>query len=193
MVSYEKIISNFKKLLEETESPLFGSSSKEQLGELQQLVGNKVSRFIEFYEKYQPQHDFPTLDCYLTLLDIDGILVENQNGEPGEHLAKYGVFVFATTAGGDVVCIDTNNCKDGDPAVLIASHNFCFYNEELGCVELADVPDAVSDAFEDADYIPLNYANIKKSLPKIESSFLKFMDKLSQNKYEDIEEYLDFD
>ena len=193
MVSYEKIISNFTKILDETESLLFAPPTEEQLEKLRQLVGNKVPKFIYFYEKYEPQHGFPTLDCYLNLLDIDDILTENQDGEPGEHLAKYGVFVFATTVGGDLVCIDTNNCKDGDPAVLVASHTFCSFNYDLGCVELYDVPDAVSDAYEEADYIPLNYTNIKKSLPKIESSFLKFMDKLSRNKYEDIEEYLDFD
>ena len=193
MVSYEKIISNFTKILDETGSSLFAPPTEEQLEKLRQLVGNKVPKFIDFYEKYEPQHGFPTLDCYLNLLDIDDILTENQDGEPGEHLAKYGVFVFATTVGGDLVCIDTNNCKDGDPAVLVASHTFCSFNYDLGCVELYDVPDAVSDAYEEADYIPLNYTNIKKSLPKIERSFLKFMDKLSRNKYEDIEEYLDFD
>ena len=147
MVSYEKIISNFTKILDETEAPLFAPPTEEQLEKLRQLVGNKVPKFIDFYEKYEPQHGFPTLDCYLNLLDIDDILTENQDGEPGEHLAKYGVFVFATTVGGDLVCIDANNCKDGDPAVLVASHTFCSYNYDLGCFELYDVPDSFSDEY----------------------------------------------
>lgn len=193
MVSYENIVANFQKLFGETESPLFVPAAKEEFEKLQRLVGDKASKFLEFYERYQPQHGFPPLDCYLNLLDIDSILREHQDLAPGIYLAEYGVFVFATTVGGDVVCIDTNNCKDGDPAVLIASHTFCAYNEDLGCVELYDVPDTVGDAYEDAAYIPLNYANIKKGMPKIEKSFLKFMDKLSRNKYEDIEEYLDFE
>ncbi len=61
MVSYEKIISNFTKILDETESSLFAHPTEEQLEKLRQLVGNKVPKFIDFYEKYEPQHGFPTL------------------------------------------------------------------------------------------------------------------------------------
>lgn len=194
MESYEKIVANFKKLFGETKEPMFAPATEEEMKKLRQLVGDDVPKFLEFYEKYQPQYGLPTMDCYLNLCDIDSILTENLDGEPGEHLAKYGVFAFATTVGGDLVCIDTNNCKEGDPAVLIASHTFCFYNDDMRRVELYDVPESVSDEYEDADYIPLNYANIKKCLPRIEKSFIKFMDKLSRNQYEDIEEeYLDFD
>jgi len=39
--------------------------------------------------------------------------------------------------------------------------------------------------------VAVNYPNIKKCLTKIEASFLLFMEKLSQNEYEDIEEYLE--
>lgn len=195
MISYDKIIGNFKTMFEqeEKERSLFVPSTIQQLESLKGLIGDSAKVFIDFYKEYQPCHGFPTLDCYVSLLDIDSIIVENTNGAPGEYLAQFGVFVFATTVGGNVICIDTNNCKNGDPAVLIASCNFCFYNEEKQYIEISDAPDYVMDEYEDDEAIILNYPNIKKCLPKIEKSFSKFMDKLSRNFYEDIEEYLDFD
>ena len=53
------------------------------------------------------------------MLDIESILDENTNFAPGSYLSQFGVFVFATTVRGNGICIDTNDCKNGDPAVLI--------------------------------------------------------------------------
>ena len=195
MKSYEKIIGNFETMFgqEVDGEPLFKQTTTQQLEKLKGLVGNSVTAFVDFYKECQPCHGFPTLDCYVNLLDIESILDENTNLAPRNDLSQFGVFVFATTVGGNGICIDTNDCKDGDPAVLIASCGFCFYNEEKQYIEIADAPDDVMDEYADDEPIILNYPNIKKCLPRIEKSFLKFMDKLSRNCYDDIEEYLDFD
>ena len=195
MKSYEKIIGNFEAMLgqEVNGEPLFRPATTQQLEKLKQLVGYSATVFMDFYKEYQPCNKFPALDCYVNLLDIESILDENINLAPGIDLSPFGVFVFATTTGGNVICIDTNDCKNGDPAVLIASCDFCFYNEEKQYIEIADAPDDVMDEYKDDEPIILNYTNIKKCMPRIEKSFLKFMDKLSRNCYDDIEEYLDFD
>lgn len=190
MKSKEKVVKNFQKMFDEED--LFISSSNEQIEKLENLIGKKVEKFIDFYQDYQP-YEIPMLDCYVKLLDIDNIIMENTYGEPGKYLAEYGVYVFALTVGGGVICIDTNNVHNGDAPVLIADVDFCFYNERLQDVEIANAPEKVFDKLKDDEVLTLNYPNIKKSLCKIENSFEKFMIKLSKNKYEDIEEYLDFD
>lgn len=172
MVSYEKIIGNFEILFKQEahEEPLFIPATTQQLEDLKKLVGDSATVFMDFYKEYQPCYGVPALDCYVNMLDIDSIIVENTNGEPGEYLAQFGVIVFATTVGGNVICIDTNDCKNGDPAVLIASCDFCFYDEEKQHIEIAYVPDDVMDEYEDNEPIILNYTNIKKCLPSTPSS-----------------------
>lgn len=184
----DKIIENFNKMYGRTD--LFVESSPDQIEKLKRLFGDKVYKIIEFYSKYQPDN-LPMLESYVRLLGIDSIMEENMDFAPGKYLAEYGVYVFATTAGGHGLCIDTNNVKLGDASILIADHDFCSYNENYDCVEIEIAPDKVLDKLGDDEILRLNYPNIKKSLPKIENSFLKFMRKLSTNKYEDIEEYLD--
>ena len=186
----EKVVKNLKKIL--SEENLFVPATDEQIRKLEELVGKKVEKFIDFYQNYQP-YKMPMLDCYVQLLDIDNIIMENTYGEPGKYLAQYGVYVFALTAGGNVLCIDTNDIHHGDASVLIAEADFCFYNESLQCIEISNAPEKVFDMLEDDEVLVLNYPNIKKSLCKLEKSFAKFMLKLSKNKYEDVEEYLDFD
>ena len=183
----DKLIKNFNKMYGRED--LFVQANSEQVEKLINLFGDKVYKIIEFYSKYQPDN-LPMLDSYVRLLGIDSIIEENKNICPGIYLSKYGVYVFATTAGGHGLCIDTNDVKNGDASVLIADHDFCSYNELYDCVEIQIAPDKVFDKLADNEILPLNYPNIKKSLPKIESSFIKFMKKLSMNRYEDIEEYL---
>ena len=86
----------------------------------------------------------PMLDSYVSLLGIDRIILENTRGEPWKFLAEYGVFVFAITVGGNVLCVDTNDYKDGDASVLIADANFCSYNDHYGCAEIGIIPKSVA-------------------------------------------------
>ena len=108
------------------------------------------------------------------------MIEENTYAEPGKYLSDYGVFVFAVTVGGNVLCIDTNKVKNGYASVLIADANFCSYNEYYDCIEIGIAPDKVLDKLHGSEILRLNYPNIKKCLPKIENSFIKFMRKLSR-------------
>lgn len=169
---------------------LFCYASDEQIRKLCKLFGNNAGKIIDFYKKYQP-NNIPMLDSYVQLLGIDRILLENTAAEPGKYLAENGVYVFALTVGGNLLCIDTNDCKDGDASILIADCNFCSYNEKYNCVEIGMVPDELIGELLKNGIVALNYPNIKKCLKKIESSFEVFMNKLSNGEYDDIEDFLE--
>ncbi|MEE1125378.1 MAG: hypothetical protein U0L18_05510 [Acutalibacteraceae bacterium] len=189
-MNYNTIEKNFRKSLniEYTEQKLFVKATEEQLNSLINLIGEEPTEVISFYKNCQP-YEMPMLDCYLSLCDIERMIEENTAGEPGIYLANHNIFVFAVTVGGNVVCIDKNDMRKGDPSVLLFSYDFCSYNDDLGAVELVEYPDELD---EDDDNTPeFNYKNIVKCAYKIEKSFTRFINKLSKNKYEDIEELLD--
>lgn len=181
------IVQNFKRNYEKEN--MFCHASDEQIRKLTNLFGRNVRKIIEFYKEYQP-NNIPMLDSYVQLIDIDKIILENTVSEPGKYLAEFGVFVFAVTVGGNLVCIDTNDCEDGDASILIADSIFCSYNKHHDCIEIGIVPDELINELMEDGIIRLNYSNIKKCLTKIESSFFTFMNKLSNNEYDDVEAFL---
>lgn len=184
----QEVIENFYNMYENED--LFCPASDEQIRKLSNLFGNNVNKIIDFYKKYQP-NNIPMLDSYVQLLGIDKILLENTIAEPGKYLAEYGIYVFALTVGGNLLCIDTNDCKDDDASILIIDCNFCSYNDHYNCVEIGIVPDELMEDFLKNGIVILNYSNIKKCVKKIESSFEVFMNKLSNSEYDDIEEFLE--
>ena len=184
----QQIINNFTKMYRKED--LFIEATPTQINRLRSLFGSGVSVITDFYSRYQP-NDVPMTKSYVRLLGIDTIIEENTRGEPGKYLAEYGVYVFAVTVGGNVICVDTNDIVNGDASVLIADENFCSYNTHHKCVEIGIVPREVLAQHPQTELIELNYPNIIKCLTKIESSFMEFMLKLSSNAYEDIEKYLE--
>lgn len=183
-----KIVKNFKKLFDKED--LFLPATPEQKKRLENLFGDKVGKIIDFYSEYQPW-DMPITESYVQLLGIDNILLENTDGVPGKYLAEYGVFVFALTTGGNALCIDTNTAANGDTCVYIADADFVFHNEILDRMEIGAIPEDVAEKLSDDETLLLNYPNIVRCLRKVENSFMKFLLKLSMDKYEDIEEYLE--
>lgn len=167
----------------------FCQATESQIDKLRNLVGDNVDKVLEFYGKYQPVN-VPQLPCYLKLLDIEAIIEENSYGEPSMYLSKYGVITFGVTAGGNAVCLDTNNAINGDPAVLIADSAFCYYDDDSKEVLVSLIPEEVEDQFDLSEPIVMNYDNIKLCLKKINDSFVDFLMKISENYYQDIEEYL---
>lgn len=191
----ERIASNFEQMLNSGEEKLelFKEPSETELEALKNLIGDQVSKVIAFFGKYQP-YDFPLLKTsYVRLLRIEDILEENESNEPGQYLAKEGVFVFALTIGGSALCIDTNDMKDGDPAVLLIDEAFCYYSDVHDFMEINLVPDEVQKELPYDEPMELTYKNLKRCLPVFESSFLAFMEKLSKDEYGDMEEYLEND
>ncbi len=182
-----EFVKNFEKMYGRDD--LFEPASEQQVERLQRLFGTRVDKIVGFYKDYQP-FSLPMLESCVSLLNIDRIVMENKHGEPGRYLAQYGVYTVAVTAGGNVVCIDTNDSRDGDARVLIADSAFCSYNPYHDCVEIGIAPRKIRLELGQSGIIALNYANIRKCLNQIEPSYLTFLEKLSRNEYEDIEDYL---
>lgn len=193
----EEIISNLKKVFIEDGADeseiIFKSSTESEMKQLRDLVGDKVERVLEFYKDYQPTCT-PMFPCYFTLLGIDSMIDENTCGEPGMHLAKYGVVTIGVTVGGNVVCIDTNNVNNGDPKVLLFDSNFCYYDDEKDIVRIGYIPSSAEQFFDFSDPTKINVLNdenIKICGHVLSESFVDFLEKLSCNYYEDIEAFLD--
>lgn len=193
----KKIVDNLIKVFledgaEESEI-IFQESTEAQMRQLQDLIGNNSKCVLEFYKDYQPM-EVPMLPCYLNLLNIEGIVDENTCGEPGMHLAKYGVITIGVTVGGNVVCIDTNDVSDAGPKVLLFDSNFCYYDDEDDIVRIGHIPSSAKQMFDLSNPQKINvlcYENITKCGHVLSESFVDFLEKLSLNYFEDIEEFLD--
>ena len=169
--------------------PFFIETSNEQITALKELAGDECSKFIEFYEEYQP-NNISFLKNNTTLIGIDDILLENTELAPGAVLSELGIFVFAVTIGGNAVCIDTNDMKDGDPVVLVIDHSFLYIDLDDDYVEIANLPSYIDEhdvPYEDFEF---NYENVRKYVYKIEDSFVDFIRKYSKDEYDDLEKYL---
>lgn len=193
MTLQNEIENNLKEFfpVDDSSKPLFVPTSKEQFDTLKDLIGDKAKTFIDFYKISQP-NQISISKSNSTLLDIDSIIEENTELSPGVPLSKIGIFVFAVTTGGNAICIDTNDTKDGDPVVLIIDHSFIYfdsYDSEEG-IEIANLPSYFDeDNYDDEDF-EFNYENVRKFVYKIEDSFIEFIRKYSQNLYDDFEKNL---
>lgn len=171
----------------------FVKSKPEEIESLKGLSGDKVSSFIDFYKDYNPNNVKMT-DSYVSLLDIEHILIENTDAEPGKFLSKLGLIVFATTIGGNPVCIDSKAATNGDAPVYICDIDFCNYNEALDMVEIGWPSAKLSKKLEgDDSTIELTYENAVLCMKTVEESFITFMKKLSENDYDDLEEFFSED
>ncbi len=196
-IGMKKIVDNLIKVFVEKgvaeTDIIFLKSTEEQMQQLQDLMGNNAKEVLEFYKKYQPEVT-PMLPCYLSLLNIDEIVIENTCAEPGMHLAKYGVITIGVTVGGNVVCIDTNDVSEAGPKILLFDSNFCYYDDEDDIARIGYIPSSVEHLFDlayDQKDPVLSYENIQKCGHVLSESFMDFMEKLSCNYFEDIEEFLD--
>ncbi|MCR5609127.1 MAG: hypothetical protein K6G26_08705 [Lachnospiraceae bacterium] len=175
-----EFIKNFYNMFPDNKD-LFCKPEEYRIEKLKELFGDKVNKIIDFYSKYEPD-EIPLLESYVNLLGIDWIIMENTELSPGAFLSKHGFYVFATTVGGNALCINTNEANDGDASVYIADHSRFYYNDETDQAKIMGEEAWI--------YHELNYDSIVKFSPKIESSFFTFMEKVSRNEYADVEDYL---
>lgn len=168
---------------------LFMPTSKNQISKLESLLGKNVTKFLDFYREKQP-YQIPAMKSKTVLLDIEHIVKENTEFAPGLFLSQIGIYVFATTIGGNVVCIDTNDTDNGDPAVLLIDQSFLYIDSDGEEVEIANLPSYINeDEVPDEDF-EFNYSNVRKFVYQIEDSFVNFVKKYSHDLYDDFENYL---
>lgn len=181
-------LENLIKGIQKEHSDYFIKASDEDINKFKNLLCKyDLEKVIDFYRLYQP-FDIPSVEEGSWLLGIEGIFEESFYGEPGKFLSKFGVFTFATTIGGNLICFDANDVVDGEPSVLYADNNFCGYNEFLDCVDIGVAP--VEVVKRKGTGLMLNYENIKDCLFRFEERFSDFIFNLLQNKYGDLEKYV---
>lgn len=171
----------------------FHKASPEEVQKLTELAGTQVSEFTGFYAEYCPREVTGFHKADVRLLNVEGIRREVEEMAPGCFLKEFGIFVFATTAGGHVLAIDTNDVKNGDPRVLIMDNNFIYEDFES--------PDKIkiNEAFvskESEEYFSNGEAeatleNVRRGAIELEGSFVRFLQKLSNDQYDDVEKFMD--
>lgn len=142
---------------------------------------------INFYRNFEPKR-LPILNGGINLLGLNAIKEENSSAAPGMYLIKYGVITFATTIGGNAICLDLNETSGGEPRVIICDYTFCSHNEDLSGVEIVNVPDAVSQRYDADEPIMLSYELIKECLPEVCKTFSGFLRNIAKKVYNNIEE-----
>lgn len=152
---------------------LFGESMKKKW--------ELADDIIYFYKEFEPQNT-PIFSGGIYLLDINSIVEENTEREPSIYLSQYGIITFATTIGGNPICFDVNNPKNN---IIMVEYDFCSYNDDINCVEIDNAPDELINEFEDEDYIPLTYENIKKGSIKVAENLEDFLVKILNDCYGD--------
>jgi len=156
----------------------------EEDGELLALKNYKVPKdIISFYENFEPG-ELGELNGGVCLLDLDGIKEENCNLSPGAYLIQYGLITFATTVGGNVICMDLNTIKNGEPRVIYADKSWFLFNEEERKLEFSFYPFEIE---EEDEFLTQHI--IKKYIQEISSTFTEFLQMLHSEDEWDAEDY----
>jgi hypothetical protein len=140
---------------------------------------------INFYREFEPGN-IPCLSDGVGLLNLEGIKMENSSFAPGAYLIRFGLITFATTTGGNAICMDLNELTEGEPRIVYADHTWFMFDEDVRQLKYNFYPHKVQE--------PKGYVNlgmIKKYLPEISKTFSEFLDLLSRNNDWDPEEYYD--
>ena len=145
---------------------LYGTYSRDSSvylnDELRSLRGCMApAEMIIFYRYYEPCN-LPDTRAGVTLLDLDGIRAENSSGAPGGILIRYRLITFATTIGGMAVCVDLNHRI---PNVVLVDDSGCY---SADCVK--------------------SYRDVKKLSHPVARSFTTFLQRLSKDQYDDLED-----
>lgn len=137
---------------------------------------------IDFYKNYEPK-EISYLGDGVRLADLEGIKEENSELSPGAYLIKYGLLTFATTIGGNAICMDLNHINNGEPRIVYADHTWFNFNRDERKVKFSfyhkDIP---------RDNIWFT-TELNSYLPEIAKTFNQFMDRLSTDPNWDLEDY----
>lgn len=171
----------------------FRKAPPKELQQLTELVGVQVPKFTGFYAEYCPQKVTGFHKADVRFLNMEGIMREAEEMAPGCFLKDFGIFVFATTVGGHALLIDTNDVKDGDPRVLGIDRNFIyedFDNPEKIRIDETFVSKESEEYFSDGE-TEASLENVRRGAIELEGSFVRFLQKLSNDQYDDAEKLMD--
>ncbi len=210
-MNYQLLYNNFKEYSDENEeqdTPFFAKATEDEIAvltklyeicaydslvwekeDLNELKEISVSlNLIDFYKELNPIN-LPMNDSYIKLVDLQAIKEEYTALAPGCYTIKWGFLVIGTTIGGNPILTDLNEASlpvyIAEQTLIIGDGHKGEYNIGFGFP-----PDTLFEEYKEND-IPVTYENIKKCLILIENRFDVFIEKLSCNKYDDLEELLD--
>lgn len=147
--------------------------------EMEELKNYKIPhKIIGFYEMYMPNEGVD-LGADVGLLSLENIKRENIELSPGSFLIKYGILTFASTTGGNAICMDLNVIKDGEPQIIIADHSI-FNGRQITIYE-----NGVRTKME------LSYEAIKKYTVKVSDTFTEFLKIVIDEIISDIEDLIE--
>lgn len=118
---------------------------------------------IDFYKNYEPCQQ-PMTEAGIYVCSLKRIKEENACS----ILLKYKLLIIATSIGGNPVCLDFNQMKNDDPAVIIMDHTSIPLFEEI------------------EEYYP-EYVDMKELIHTVSTSFMDFLWKYSGDEYDDLE------
>lgn len=176
----------------ENPSVLFRETTEAERQKLISLVGTEATTFTAFYEKYQPDDLVTFAKADINFLSIERIVEEIEGMAPSYYLKDFGIIPFASTTGGNVLAIDTNGIKGGDPRVLIIDHQFLYEDaNEPGklWIDSGFVSKAAADFFDDD--CEATVENLQRGAIELEGSFVRFLQRLSRDEYDEVEDYMD--
>lgn len=152
--------------------------------ELSELKKYKVPiNILNFYREFEPK-EIPCLEGGVYLLGLDDIKEENTSRASGAYLIKFGLLTFATTIGGNALCMDLNAMRNGEPRIVYVDNSWIWFNEETRRVEYDFYTSQIGEPKGE-----LTYSVIKKYLPEVSNSFSEFLDRLSSYEEWDAEDY----
>lgn len=191
---YENIIAKFEK----DSSSYFQRAAKDEIERMKNLHGwlankNCIYReeelediknyvipksVIYFYENYSP---FDTIDlgADINLLSTSKMEEENCELVPGAYLIKYGFLTFATTTGGNAICMDLNKIKNDEPRIVISDHSI-FNDKEISIYENGVI-----------NTENLSYDSINRYSVEVSDSFISLLNMAIEGKIDDIEDFLE--
>lgn len=149
----EKLIETYKK------KRAFVGASEEEMKTLLELEKDSLpEELILFFKEAMAEKEVKMGD--FVLYPIERVKEENLNYVPGANIYPLGLFTFASTLGGDAICVDITKpeghvyqCSHS----LLSDSEIAFYKQKMVSLEL-------------------NYENVIKCSVELAGSFKEFME-----------------
>ena len=111
------------------------------------------------------------------LLSLEGVVRENTTLLPASLIIKYGYLAFASTTGGNAICVNLNSDKE-DPEIIIADCSV-FCDEEI-------LMNKMGTFFR----CKLSQSVVDENVIKVSPSLSSFIDSLISGEIDDVEKFL---
>jgi hypothetical protein len=156
--------------------------------QLEPLKAYKVpEEVVEFYRHFEPK-EVPIVSGGIRLWDLKRIFEESAGYVPGCYVLLYGLLAFASTIGGNVLCMDLGRLNHSQPRLVYVEHDAFYRDRKTGEVEWVTAPDEWLEQNGEA----VLSREVIDILPEVAPTFETFLWKVARKEFEDIEEEFDY-